>query len=303
MSRDHPGVGSAPETRTLQWAVVGAGIAGRARAKAISADPRARLVGVWRGRFAEETGAPVLPSFEAALAVADAVAICSPTAMHAEQVEAALGAGRHVLVEFPLAESAAVAERLLQRAREASLVLHEEHIELLDTTCSTLAAHIRPSIVRAVTLAFDAPGPQDAGPGALALSNVARLHRVSAFAGPFVAVDRVEHEPGKLSAVLKLESGGSVRAIFQQAPYFTRRIVIDADTVAGRWTQQDDQLLREGMPVTLVGSGGLFARDQKVCSARILDGAGHYVPDNRILHIMDVVDQLSALRTGPIRAR
>jgi biliverdin reductase len=303
MSRDHPGVGSAPETRTLQWVVVGAGVAGRARAKAIAADPRARLAGVWRGRFAEEIGAPVLPSLEQALAVADAVAICSPTPAHAEQIEAALGAGRHVLVEFPLAQSALVAEKLLQKARAASLVLHEEHIELLDATTSTLAAHIRPAIVRSVTVAFEGPGQQDAGPGELALSNVARLHRVAAFAGPFVAVERVEHEPGKLSARLLLESGGSVHAIFQQAPYFQRRTTIDADTVAGRWTQQDDQLLREGMPVTLVGSGGLFARDQKVCTARILDGAEHYVSEARILHVMEVVDQLSVLRTGPVRTR
>jgi biliverdin reductase len=303
MSRDHPGVGSAPETKTLQWVVVGAGIAGRARAKAIAADPRARLVGVWRGRFADEIGAPVLPSFEQALAVAEAVAICSPTDMHSEQVEAALSAGRHVLVEFPLAQSADVAERLLQKAKAASLVLHEEHIELLDATSSTLSAHIRPSIVRAVTVTFEGPGPQDAGPAELALKNVARLHRVAAFAGPFVAIDRVEHEPGKLTALLKLESGGTVRAIFQQASYFPRRTIIDADTVAGRWTQQDDQLLREGMPVTLVGSGGLFARDQKVCTARILDKAEPYVSDARALHVMDVVDQLSALRTGPVRTR
>lgn len=287
----------------LNWAVVGIGLAGRARAKAIANDPRATLAGVWRGRFAEETGASVLPSFEAALQQADAIAICSPTHVHAEQIRAALGAGRHVVVEFPLAEDAATAEELLQQAKTAGLVLHEEHIELLDATTTTLSAHIRPATVRSVVLGYESPGSSDAGPRELALSNVARLHRVAAFAGPFAAVERVEHEPGKLMAELKLEQGGTVRAMFQQAPYFQRKITIDADTVAGRWTQENDQLAREGMPVTLVGSGGLFFRDQRAASARILDKAQHYVEESRILHIMDVVDRLASLQTGALPQR
>lgn len=277
----------------LNWSVIGVGFAGRARAKAIVSDPRASLVGVWRGRFAEEAGVTCFTSLEEAISAADAVAVCSPTAAHAEQIKQILDSNRHVLVEFPLAEDTKTAEALFARARATGKILHEEHIELLDATCATLQAHIRPSIVRTVSVAFEGPGRGDASPRDLALANVARLQRVVAFAGPFAELIRTEHEPGKLTAEMRLEAGGTVKAVFQMGPYFQRHTVIDADTVAGRWTQRDDQLLREGMPVTLVGTGGLFSRDQRACTARILDNVPHYVEESRILHVMDLVDCLA----------
>ena len=95
--------------RTLKWAIVGVGRAGRARARAIDRDARSRLVAVHRGRNAAETGAPEV-SFEEALDVADAVAICTPDALHVDMVEATLRAGKHAVVEYPMAPSATEAE-------------------------------------------------------------------------------------------------------------------------------------------------------------------------------------------------
>ena len=290
-------------SRPVKWAIVGVGVAGRARAKAIASDPRATLVSVWRGRFAAETGVRVAGSFEELLAEAEAVAICSPTEVHAEQVRAVLDAGRHALVEFPLASDAETAAALFDRARGAGRVLHEEHVELLDATSTTLCAHVRADTVRSVTVGFERPGPEGATPAELALGNVARLHRVAAIGGGFERIERVEAEPGKLVAELRLLTGASVRATFQQAPYFSRRTTLDVDTIAARWTQIDDQLLRDGMPVTLVGLGGLFVRDQRSATARILDGADSYVSEGRILHVMDVVDRLSGLADGPLAQR
>lgn len=291
------------ERSHLDWAVIGVGVAGRARSKAIGADPRAKLAGVYRGRFAAETGARELSSFEEVLSIAEAVAVCSPTAEHAAQVERILDAGRHALVEFPLAEDAATAERLFDKARAKGLVLHEEHIELLDAPTATLRAHIRPSIVRSVSVSFEGPGPEGASAGALALGNTARIHRALAFAGRARAVLHIEHVPGKLDAELSLVEGGSLKLCFQMAPYFQRRTTIDADTVAGRWTQQDDQLMRERMPVTLVGTGGLFNRDQRAATARILDGSEHYIDEASILHVMDIVDCLRDGSTGELPLR
>lgn len=287
----------------MKWGIVGVGIAGRARAKAIASDPRSTLEAVWRGRFAEETGAPLCSSFEELLARTEAVAICSPTELHPEQARAALDAGRHTLVEFPMAPDAATAAALFGHARARGLVLHEEHIELLDAPTGTLRAHVRPDTVRSATITFERPGPEGATPAALAIGNVARLHRVAAIAGPFARVEHVHAEPGRLVADLVLETGALVRATFQQAPYFSRRTVMELDTVAARWTQIDDQLLRDGMPVTLVGLGGLFVRDQRTVTARILDGAVSYVSESRILHVMDVVDLLGRSGTGAIPHR
>src|SRR6185295_8789724 len=56
-----------------------------------------------------------------------AVHVCSPTGAHASHAAAALSAGRHVLVEKPLAASAAQSERLLDDAGSRGLVLTAVH--------------------------------------------------------------------------------------------------------------------------------------------------------------------------------
>src|SRR5699024_350333 len=53
----------------------------------------------------------------------DVVAICSPSGVHAEQALAALGAGKHVVVEKPLALTAAEADRIVGLAAERGLTV------------------------------------------------------------------------------------------------------------------------------------------------------------------------------------
>ncbi len=57
-----------------------------------------------------------------ALSAVDAVILCTPTQMHAEQAIACLNAGKHVQVEIPLADSLAGAEAVVARQRETGLV-------------------------------------------------------------------------------------------------------------------------------------------------------------------------------------
>lgn len=282
------------------WSVVGVGIAGRARAAAIGRDPRARLAAVWHGRYATETGVPVVASFEAAIAAAHAVAICSPNEVHAAQARSVLEAGRHALVEFPLAPTATEARDLFVLAHERGLVLHVEHIELLDATSTTLAAHVRPEIVSSVTVSFDRPGLSDAPPGVLALGNVARLHRLCSVAGPIGAIDAVDVRPGVMTADLTLVSGATAQCVFRQGPSLARRTRLEVRTAAGVWEQDNDLLKRNGSNQTLLGPGSLFERDQRVATARILDGAPPYVTETRVLHVLDVAERLGLRRTGAV---
>jgi 2-hydroxy-4-carboxymuconate semialdehyde hemiacetal dehydrogenase len=81
----------------------------RARAVAVAAE-----LGAERGAGVDEVlGDPGI----------DAVILASPSGMHAEQSEAALRAGKHVLCEIPLALSLAAAAHLAQLAAEAQRVL------------------------------------------------------------------------------------------------------------------------------------------------------------------------------------
>jgi 2-hydroxy-4-carboxymuconate semialdehyde hemiacetal dehydrogenase len=57
----------------------------------------------------------------------DAVILCTPTQLHAEQSVAALQAGKHVQVEIPLADSLADAARVAEVQRETGLVAMVGH--------------------------------------------------------------------------------------------------------------------------------------------------------------------------------
>ena len=57
----------------------------------------------------------------------DAVILCTPTQMHAEQAIACMDAGKHVQVEIPLADSLADAEAVLAKSQETGLTCMVGH--------------------------------------------------------------------------------------------------------------------------------------------------------------------------------
>jgi 2-hydroxy-4-carboxymuconate semialdehyde hemiacetal dehydrogenase len=57
----------------------------------------------------------------------DAVILCTPTQMHAEQAQQCMAAGKHVQVEIPLADSLADARAVEAKQREAGLVCMVGH--------------------------------------------------------------------------------------------------------------------------------------------------------------------------------
>ena len=74
---------------------------------------------------AERFGATALPGFKEVLDRVDveAVVLCTPNALHSAQAIEALQAGKHVLVEKPMAEVAAEAEAMCAAAQRAQRVL------------------------------------------------------------------------------------------------------------------------------------------------------------------------------------
>ena len=57
----------------------------------------------------------------------DAVILCTPTQMHAEQAIACMDAGKHVQVEIPLSDNWADAQAVLEKSRETGLVCMVGH--------------------------------------------------------------------------------------------------------------------------------------------------------------------------------
>lgn len=117
----------------LRMGVAGAGYFGRFHAQKVAANPRATLVGITdrdparAAVLAQEVGAPAL-EWPALLEACDAVVIASPAESHFALAEAALAAGRHVLVEKPITETLDQADRLAARAAAGGLVLQVGHL-------------------------------------------------------------------------------------------------------------------------------------------------------------------------------
>jgi len=121
---------------TLGVVVVGAGYWGPNLVRNFSASPDWRLVGICdldqpraQALAARYPTAGVFGSVEAALANpgVDAVAIATPARTHGPIALAALDAGKHVLVEKPLADKVATGERMVRAAAEHGLVLMADH--------------------------------------------------------------------------------------------------------------------------------------------------------------------------------
>jgi predicted dehydrogenase len=109
---------------------------GERHARTYAMLPDSELVGVFdpdRSRaaaVAEQYGGKAFPSLEQLLAEVDAVSIASPTSTHAVTASLGLRAGRHLLIEKPLAGSLSEAEELARLAGDApNLVLLVGHVE------------------------------------------------------------------------------------------------------------------------------------------------------------------------------
>ena len=115
----------------IGFAIIGAGMVARYHATAIERTPGARLVAVSRSdpARAEETatqfGVPCLADYTALLARddIDAVCICTPSGLHAEQTIAAARAGKHVLVEKPMALTLDDADAMIVACAQAGVRL------------------------------------------------------------------------------------------------------------------------------------------------------------------------------------
>ncbi len=84
----------------------------------------------------------------------EAVDICLPTNLHAEVAMAALGAGKHVLVEKPMALDGAAADTMVAAARDSGRVLMTAHVLRFWPDYVALADAIRSGRVGAVRAAI-----------------------------------------------------------------------------------------------------------------------------------------------------
>jgi predicted dehydrogenase len=139
-----------PEPR-LRIGVAGAGHFGRYHALKVAASQRAHLTGIFDPDLERaktvgwEAGAPDLP-FEALLAASEAVIVAAPADAHHGLAAAALRAGKHVLVEKPIAATVRQAEELGTLAQARGCVLQVGHLERFSAAFQALRGSVGPPL-------------------------------------------------------------------------------------------------------------------------------------------------------------
>ena len=145
--------------KRLQVGLIGAGHFGRYHALKLAAAERVDLVGLTdpdpaRAKdVAWEAGCPV-KTVDTVLAEAQAVVIAAPAEFHFEHAAKALRAGKHVLVEKPIAATLEQADELIALARQTGVVLQVGHLERFSAAHGAVSQRMgRPLYIEAVRIA------------------------------------------------------------------------------------------------------------------------------------------------------
>jgi predicted dehydrogenase len=129
--------------------VLGAGKIGTLHAKVLTKTPDFELVGVcdtnlWRAQLAAwQCNTVAVRDYRDVISKADAVIVGVPTPLHHEVGLAAIRAGKHVLIEKPIATSVEEAKELLDAAEAQKVVLMVGHVERFNPAVLEAIKHIR----------------------------------------------------------------------------------------------------------------------------------------------------------------
>jgi predicted dehydrogenase len=152
----------------IRAGVWGVGAWGEKHARVYGALPGVVLAGVYdhdpaRAReVAGRYGCAAFASAEALLAECDAVSIAVPTVAHRAAAEQALAAGRHALVEKPMAATVAEAEAMIAAAQRSGAVLQVGQVERFNPALLAARPFVRePKFVEAHRLAVFQPRSLD----------------------------------------------------------------------------------------------------------------------------------------------
>jgi predicted dehydrogenase len=275
----------------LRVAVVGLGRAGQARVRALQDHPRACL-----GAIARREPGPGEHSFEEVLEDSSlaALILCTPNRQHAAAARVGLERGKHVLVEFPLAETEAEGREIFETARRVGRVAHVEHIELLSPSQQSQRDHARSlGHVLDGELVFRAGGSgwiADAElAGSPALRAVARLHRlVDLFGDAEVGAARLRQD--RLGYRLEVSlgfpraGGARVRLVEERGVGLSRRT---------QWAIRCEKGLLGDPPTQPVGA--LFRLDLDHFIDRVERGSESYVSEERVLRVLQLVERIDTL--------
>lgn len=204
----------------VKLAVLGAGLIGRRHAELVTTESGATLAAVvdpapQAQEFAAAKGAPWFPSFAAMLAVErpDGVIIATPNQTHVAVGLEAIAAGVPALIEKPVADDVAAAERLVDAAERAGIPLlvghHRRHNPLVRRAKEAIDAGRVGDVVAVHATCwlfkpaeyFDVPWRREKGAGPVLVNLIHDIDLLCYLCGPIVSVQAMESHAQRGNAV------------------------------------------------------------------------------------------------------
>ncbi len=144
----------------IRWGIIGPGTIAQRFAANLKKTPTGRLVAIGTrnpnkpGLAEAFPGARILGGYQALIddPEVEAIYVATPHPFHAEWVIKAVEAGKHVLVEKPMAVSASEAEAMIHAARKAGVFLGEAFMNLLHPHTARLIELVRSGAIGDVML-------------------------------------------------------------------------------------------------------------------------------------------------------
>ena len=214
--------------KQVRIGVAGAGVFGRNHASKIKANPRATLVGIFdlnaarAEALASEMGTQAFNDLTAILSEIDALVVATPAIAHGGVARAAIDAGKHCLVEKPLAATAADAEILSRLAAERGVVLQAGHQErYIFAAMGLFEVAERPVFLEATRVGLPSIRGADVSVTLDLMVHDIDLARLLFRAAPIsIKASRLAGEPDNpdaVEAVVTFEGGGEARFLASRA--------------------------------------------------------------------------------------
>ncbi|MBB3772821.1 putative dehydrogenase [Angulomicrobium tetraedrale] len=158
--------GEAATSAPIRIGVVGVGVMGYNHARVLNDLPGAQLAGiadpdvVQRGKVAAMLGCPAVADVDELFALGvDALVVAAPTHLHHDVAIAAIAAGKHVLVEKPIAPTVAEARAIVDAAERQGVALMVGHVERFNPAVEAIKNAIRGEEILSIGITRVGPFP------------------------------------------------------------------------------------------------------------------------------------------------
>lgn len=309
------------EQRRIKVGLVGTGYAARKRAEAFCSDERSQLTLVTGHNlelttaFCQTYSSTAIDSWQQLVSEQiDLVVICTINCDHGRIAYAALQAGKHVVIEYPLALNANEAQNLINLAKNKGKLLHVEHIELLGGVHQTIRQYL-PTIGNIFSARYITISPKHPAPhrwtynhdlyGFPLKAALSRIHRLTDLFGKVASVscqarfwdlpDSPYYTACLCNAQLRFHNGLIAEISYGKGDKFwqgRRTFEVYGDQGLITFEGQKGMLIRgeEKMPLEVGIRRGSFAQDTSMVLNHLLEGKPLYVEPKASLYGLKVAD-------------